>query len=155
MNARRPTHCQPVQTEGFPHQRSRHEHAAQLPDPEGLAIAREIQDRLRPADIILSGSRAAGDHRPDSDVGLTAIVPDEAAAGRTKETVREILTGRRGAPEVSIITTTREEFDRMALLGQSFAGQAARYGVTPDGRDLGYRPEREATPEETRELTTW
>ena len=125
------------------------------PDPEGLAIAREIQDRLRPAEIIMSGSRADGSHRPDSDVDLTAIVPDEAAAERTKETVREILNGRRGEPEVSVITTTREEFRQWALLAQSFAGQAARYGVTPDGRSLGYRPERDPTAGEIRELTIW
>ena len=43
----------------------------------------------------------------------------------------------------------------MALLAQSFAGQAARYGVTPGGRSLDYRPEREATADEIRELTTW
>ena len=40
------------------------------PDPEGLAIAWEIQKKLHPSEIILGGSRAAGDHRPDSDVDL-------------------------------------------------------------------------------------
>ena len=126
-----------------------------VPDPEGLTIAREIQDRLRPAEVILFGSRADGTHGPGSDVDLIAIAPDEAAAEMTKETVREILGGRRGVPKVSVITTTRGEFDRMALLGQSFAGQAARYGVTPDGRSLDYRPERDPTADEIRELTTW
>ena len=58
------------------------------PDPEGLTIAREIQERLRPSEVILAGSRAVGDHRPDSDVDLTAIAPDDATAERTKETVR-------------------------------------------------------------------
>ena len=125
------------------------------PDPVGLAIAREIQERMRPAEIILSGSRAAGDHRPDSDVDLTAVAPDEAAADRTKEKIQEILEGRDSVPVVNLITITREEFERTALLGQSFAGQAARHGVTPDGRSLDYRPEREPTPEEIRDLTTW
>ena len=125
------------------------------PDPVGLAIAREIQDRLRPAEVILFGSRADGSHSPGSDVDLTAIVPDEAAAEQTKETVREILQERSGEPEVSVITRTREEFRQWALLGQSFAGQAARYGVRPDGKSLDYRPEREPTAGEIRELTTW
>ena len=125
------------------------------PDPVGLAIAREIQERVRPAEIILSGSRAAGDHRTDSDVDLTAIAPDEAAADRTKEKAQEILERRHSVPVVNLITITREEFGRTALLGQSFAGQAARHGVTPDGRSLNYRPERGPTPEEIRELTTW
>ena len=125
------------------------------PDPEGLAIAQEIQERLRPAEVILFGSRADGSHSPGSDVDLIAIAPDEAAAERTEETVNEILQGRRGELEVTVITRTREEFQQWALLGQSFAGQAARYGVTPDGRSLDYRPEREPTAGEIQELTTW
>ena len=125
------------------------------PDPEGLAIAREIQERLRPAEVILFGPRADGSHSPGSDVGLTAIATDEDAAEGTEETVNEILQGRRAAPEVTVIKTTREEFRQWALLGQSFAGQAARYGVTPDGRSLNYRPEREPTSGEIQELTIW
>ena len=125
------------------------------PDPEGLAIAREIQDRLRPAEVILFGSRADGSHSPSSDVDIIAIAPDEDIAERTEETVNEIQQGRRGELEVTVITRTREEFQQWALLAQSFAGQAARYGVTPDGRSLDYRPEREPTPEEIRELTIW
>ena len=35
------------------------------PDLVGLVIAREIQERVSPAEIILSGSRAVDDHRPD------------------------------------------------------------------------------------------
>ena len=86
---------------------------------------------------------------------LTAVAPDEDAAERTEETVNEILQGRRGAQEVVVITTTREEFRQWALLGQSFAGQAARYGVRPDGKSLNYQPEREPTAEEIRELSIW
>ena len=56
---------------------------------------------------------------------------------------------------MTVITTTREEFRQWALLGQSFAGQAARYGVTPEGRSLDYQPEREPTAGEIRELTIW
>ena len=125
------------------------------PDPEGLAIAQEIQERVRPAEVILFGSRADGSHSPGSDVDLIAIAPDEDAAERTEDTVSEIQQGRRGKLEVTVITRTREEFRQWALLAQSFAGQAARYGVTPDGRSLDYQPERDPTPEEIRELTIW
>ena len=34
------------------------------PDPEGLAIAREIQKKMHTAEIILGASRAVCDHRP-------------------------------------------------------------------------------------------
>ena len=56
-------------------------------------------------------------------------------------------------PVVNVHTITRAEFYRLALQAQSFPGQAARYGVTPDRRSLDYRPEREPTPEEIRKLT--
>ena len=125
------------------------------PDPVGLAIAQEIQRKVRPAEIILGGSRAVGEHRPDSDVDLTAIAPDEDGAERTKDILRELLEGKTSTPVVNAHAVTRAEFQHWALQAQSFAGQAARYGVTPDGKDLGYRPEREPTPEEIRELTLY
>ena len=125
------------------------------PDPVGLAIAREIQEKVRPAEIILGGSRAVGEHRPDSDVDLTAIAPDGDSAERTKEILRELLEGKRDVPVVNAHAVTREEFRRWAIQAQSFAGQAARYGVTPDGRSLDYRPERDPTPEEIRELVIY
>ena len=124
------------------------------PDPVGLAIAREIQRKVHPAEIILGGSRAVGEHHPDSDVDLTAIAPDDGAE-RTKEILRELLEGKTGTPVVNAHAVTRAEFQRWALQAQSFAGQAARYGVTPEGRSLGYRPERDPTPEEIRELTLY
>ena len=130
--------------------RIEHEHSPQGPDPEGLAIAGEIRRKVRPAEIIPGGSRAAGDHRPDSDVDLTAIPPDEDAAERTKEILRELLEGKHDVPVVNAHTVTRDEF---LPLAQSFPGQAARYGVTPEGRSLDYRPEREPTTKEIRELT--
>ena len=122
------------------------------PDPEGLAIAREIQQQVYPAEIILGGSRAVGEHSPGSDVDLTAIAPDEAAAERTEAVIGKLLEEKSYAPAVSVHTITRAEFRRLALMGQSFPGQAARYGVTPDGGSLNYRPERDPTPEEIREL---
>ena len=52
------------------------------PDSQALAIAREMQKQLQPAEVILLGSRAAGDHRPDSDVDLMAVVLDDNGNGR-------------------------------------------------------------------------
>ena len=123
------------------------------PDPEGLATAREIQKKLHPSEIILGGSRAVGDHCPDSDVDLMAMAPDEAANQRTEEMLRDLLEGKQDVPVVNVTAITREEFRRTAPLAQSFAGQAARHGVTPDGSSLDYRPEKEPAPEEIRELT--
>ena len=85
------------------------------PDPEGLAIAREIQNKVRPAEIILGGSRAVGDHSPDSDMDLTAIAPGEDSAKRTEEILQELLEGKRDVPVVNVHTITRSEFSRLAL----------------------------------------
>lgn len=110
-----------------------------------------MQERLRPAEVILLGSRAAGDHRPDSDVDLMAVCADEAAVREADETLRQLLEGKYELPAVNVVTITRSEFVRTAPLGQSFAGQAVRHGVTPEGKPLGYRPEREPTPVEIRQ----
>ena len=126
-----------------------------VPDPVGLAIARAIQQKVRPAEIILGGSRAVGEHHPDSDVDLTAIAPDEDGAELTREILKELLEGNTSTPVVNAYAVTRAEFQHWALQAQSFAGQAARYGVTPEDRSLDYRPEREPTPEEIRELTLY
>ena len=50
------------------------------PDPAGLAAAREMQERLRPAELILLDSRAAGDHRPNR--GRERRGGDREPAGR-------------------------------------------------------------------------
>ena len=123
------------------------------PDPEALAIAREMQERLQPAEVILLGSRAAGDHRHDSDVDLMAVVPDEARAREASEILRCLLDGKYEVPVVNVVTITKEEFRHTAPLAQSQAGQAARHGVTPEGRSLYYRPEREPGTEEIRQAT--
>ena len=59
--------------------------------PMGLAIAREMQDKLRPAKVLLFGFRADGTHNSDSYVDAIAL--DEATAGRTKETLAASCKG--------------------------------------------------------------
>ena len=125
------------------------------PDPEALVIARDMQERLKPAQVILLGSRAVGEHRHDSDVDLMAVAVDEAGVKEADDILRHLLEGKYDVPVVNVTTITREEFRRKAPMGQSWAGQAARHGVTPDGRRLGYRPERDPTTEEIREAAVW
>ena len=127
-----------------------------VPDPLGLTLAQEMQERLRPAEVILLGSRAAGDHRPDSDVDLMAVCTDEDAVREADETLRQLLEGKYEAPVVNVTTITRGELARTAPLGQSYAGQAARHGVTPYGRRLAYQPERDPEPDLVRrEAISW
>ena len=97
----------------------------------GLAAAEKMQERLRPAEVILLGSRAAGDHRPDSDVDLMAVCADEAAVREADETLRQLLEGKYDVPVVNVVTITRGEFVRTAPLGQSFAGRPYGTGNSP------------------------
>ena len=70
--------------------------AKSAPDPQALSIAREMRERLHPAEIILQGSRATGEHRRDSDVDLMAVCPDEAAVRGADETLRQLLNQSQG-----------------------------------------------------------
>ena len=125
------------------------------PDPEALAIALEMQERLQPAEVILLGSRAAGDHRPDSDADLMAVVPDENGKLEADGILRDLLEGKYEDPVVTVFTITRERFRRTVPMAQSQAGQAARHGVTPDGKSLDYRPEGEPKPQEILQATIY
>ena len=117
------------------------------PDPEGLAVAQEIQRKVRPAEIILGGSRAAGDHRPDSDVDLMAVAPDGETAQRTRETVLELFGDTAGklvvkdmtiihgqlpgrGLEAGVVTVTREE-----IPAHGSPGPILRRAVRPTRRD--------------------
>ena len=80
------------------------------PDPVGLAIAREMQELLRPMKVILQGSRAAGDHQQDSGADLIAVCLDEKVVRKADETLRQLLQGKYDIPVVNVITTTEEEF---------------------------------------------
>ena len=123
------------------------------PDSQALAIAREMQEKLQPAGVILLGSRAAGDHRPDSDVDLMAVVPDDNGKRAADGILRGLLEGKYEVPVVNVSTITMEEFQRTAPMAQSQAGQAARHGVTPEGSSLDYVAEREPETEEIRQAT--
>ena len=125
------------------------------PDSHALAITRGMQQRLQPAEVILLGSRAAGDHRPDSDVDLMAVVLDDNGKGEADHILRQLLEGKYEIPVVNVSTITRENFRRTAPMAQSQAGQAARHGVTPEGRNLDYVPKQELAPEEIRQATIY
>ena len=118
------------------------------PDPLGLAVAREVQKAVAPATVILYGSRAAGDHRPDSDVDLMIIAPDRSAAGSAAADANRWLRTAGPDLDVNIKTLTQEGFDRRRRLGQSLAGQASRHGVDPMGERLEYNPQYDPHEEE-------
>ena len=102
-----------------------------------LSIAREIKERIAPAEIILAGSKAVGVRCCDSNVYLTAVCPNAASGVQADKVLREMLVGKYDDPVVNvhaITLSTQAEFPRLAPPAQSFTGQAARHGVTPTAR---------------------
>ena len=51
-------------------------------DPKAVAVARAVYDAVRPDSVILFGSRARGDYRPDSDIDLLVISDDHASRAK-------------------------------------------------------------------------
>ena len=126
-----------------------------IPNPEGLAAAAYVQRLIHPAQVLLVGSRAVGDHRPDSDIDLTAICPDATTQATADQTLEQLLYGKYDVPIVNVITITQAKFQQKACLAQSQAGQSARHGVTVHGQSFGYRPDREPSPQEIQQATTF
>ena len=121
------------------------------PDPAALAVAKAMQKLLAPAQVILNGSRSTGQHRPDSDVDLMAVFDDDGARLLADEALPQLLETPQDGPQVHVYTISRAEFEDLALRAQSFPGQAARHGVTPEGKPLDYRPPRAPTAAELRD----
>ncbi len=108
-----------------------------------LAIAQAVQDEMPGARVILFGSRARGDHRPNSDTDLLIIIPDDTnrvdwqTQARWKAArERERLATQTGC-DVSVMTKT--EFETNRLAARHIAGRAAAYGVEMSRERPDYR----------------
>ena len=90
---------------------------------KGIAAVRPMIDRL-----ILFGSRARGDHRPDSDYDLLVIARrDPALLDALYETVMDVLLthGRL----VSLKVLDPHEFERLRRLGTPFMSRVSAEGL--------------------------
>ena len=92
---------------------------------------REIADRIvaefSPSMVLLFGSRARGDARPDSDVDLIVVWKDENPPLRRSAAVRLAL-GRVGLP-MDLAVVTPSEFARFKEWRGHVFHSAAREGV--------------------------
>ena len=108
-----------------------------------LAAAQAAQEAVAPDTVILFGSRARGDHRPDSDIDLLVIhhedrswtVPAAQRAGYTR------LKPTAPHTEVNAIGITRERFHYSRRAKNHVAAQALRDGVIMNGENLDYPAE--------------
>ena len=73
--------------------------------PPGLGHSPGYAGKAEPAEVILLGSRAVGEHRHDSDVDLMVVAPDEAEVKEADEALRHLLEGKYEPPVVNVSTS--------------------------------------------------
>ena len=95
-------------------------------------IVREVS----PETIILFGSRARGDARPDSDVDLLVVEtePFSPQRSRRKEAARLYIALRGLAISKDILLYSRDEFERWKNSLNHVVGRAHREGRVLHGR---------------------
>ena len=118
-------------------------------DPKAVAVARAVYDAVRPESVILFGSRARGDYRPDSDIDLLVISDDHASrAKRMKAQKAANETAHRIYGDywmgTDVVWMPRAKYDRCRGGINHLAAQAARDGVDMNGEKQEY--ERDRTP---------
>ena len=99
-------------------------------------LVETIVREAAPEAIILFGSRARGDARPDSDVDLLVVEtePFSPQRSRRKEAARLYMALRGLAVSKDILLYSRDEFDRWKSSPNHVAGRAHREGRVLHGR---------------------
>jgi predicted nucleotidyltransferase len=83
-----------------------------------------------PDTVILFGSRARGDARPDFDVDLLIVEPEPFSPQRSRrqETARLYLALRKLAMRKNLLLYGRDEFERLKDSAHPVVGRALREG---------------------------
>ncbi len=114
---------------------------AGTPDAVGLGAAQAAQKAVAPDTVILFGSRARGDHRPDSDVDLLVIHDRHTnaviAAGRANRAVKAYFKAHPPRIGIDVVTIEREQFNYACRARNHVAGQALRDGIVMSGEKPG------------------
>ena len=102
-------------------------------DRRALAVARAVHRMAQPQQTILFGSRARGDHRPDSDIDVL-IIKEPPPPEDWLEDLRDLARSLQKAqlPEASgidVICMTRGDFDSRRHLRNNLANSIAKQGA--------------------------
>ena len=79
-------------------------------------MTRRIVEKFDPLQVILFGSRARGDARPDSDVDLLVVFPHVENSFTTAVAIREELSGMSLAKDI-VVSTPQEIAAWSKLIG--------------------------------------
>lgn len=98
------------------------------PQPNDLIsdIIRRIVETAQPDKIILFGSRARGDARPDSDIDIL-VIKESAEPGFRRDAALYLALAGLNAP-VDVMTYTPEEVSDWSAVPQAFVTTAIREG---------------------------
>ena len=115
----------------------------QPPDPRACAVARAVEATVHPDRVILFGSRARGDFRPDSDIDLLIVTGPGPLDRRTYQhtsaaahrTVEEVYGEPMG---VDLVHLSEDAFHDGRRARNHVAGQAVRDGFDANGDKVSY-----------------
>jgi len=93
-------------------------------------MTKAIVDAVGPERVILFGSRARGDQRPDSDVDLLVIEsePFSATRSRRKETARVLRALSGFTMPIDVLVYSRAEFEKWKGTRGHIVARAVREG---------------------------
>jgi predicted nucleotidyltransferase len=98
-------------------------------DPALRNIVERLVRAYEPEWVYLFGSKARGDHGPDSDYDLLLVVPDDAPPERRQSRLAyEILWAAEISAAADVLICTRSYFDARAHLNVSLPGTVLREG---------------------------
>ena len=118
-------------------------------DPRAVAVARAVYDAVPLDSVIVFGSRARGDYRPDSDIDLMLIHDgpfsrdDYSRAGNAARAARERAFGAHWVG-IDLLTMPKSTYLRCRGGINHVTAQAARDGVNMNGDKQEY--ERDPDP---------
>lgn len=92
-----------------------------------------VRDQIRPVEVWLFGSRARGDHRPDSDWDLLAVVSDDAPPEIASDPVLAWRIARDSGVRSTLLTTRESDLQdvwgRVNTLGYDLSREGIRLDV--------------------------
>ena len=91
-------------------------------------LKRRIVRRFRPLRIVVFGSQARGDAKPDSDIDLLVVVPDGTDEQATARDIRAALRDLPISEDVIVVSESRVR--RFGDIAGSVLNDALRKGVT-------------------------
>lgn len=119
------------------------------PDPIALAAAQAAQQAVSPDTVILFGSRARGDHRPNSDLDLLIVCADDVVSptARAKKAVRTYFAANPPRLAADVVPIRKAKFDYCRRAKNHVAGQALRDGIIMSGEKFDSTPASDAHPD--------